>query len=450
MIYAVITVVLLYYLSFLRYFQRVFPPQKNQWIRVVLSLLVVDGTYTLLEILGLRWLFIPVVLVAMAAGFRFSTGMTRLQALYGGGLCVLSAYCFRSVITSVVAFALLESNPDFIVEPDTYFTMTVIAFPLALMFYIILRRTVFQATTFRRFLSNNGQLKMIVAYEITAAVYLTIVSRGRDFFPHITWYIGVTLGAGLLTLGVLAYLIYQSNQTIQLMEYKWRAQMLEEQYARQLRHYKSYEKYTEGFRAFQHDYKAMMISVKSLISERENDQAIELLDSIYDTMQKNAQVYKRYSDHAVLDAILQDYSVICEENEIRFSFQVFVPRKTAMTLLDAIRVFSNILNNGVEACCKIPVTERFIEITSQQEQGWAVLQAVNSYNGETHIENSKYVTTKPEKEAHGLGLEIVKEIAENLGGFVTIDAAPEKKTFMIRVLVPQANGGHTPASDAHK
>ena len=441
MIYAAIAAVLIYFFSFLIYYQKIFPPKKHRWVRDVLALLSVDAAYTVLEILDVRFLFIPAALLVMAAGFRLSTKMSWLQALYGGGLCAVSAYCFRSIFISVAAFIQLDSNPGFIVDPDTYIAMTAMAVPAVMFFFIILRKTIFQARSFRRFLNNSGQLRMIVAYEIMAAIFLTVITQARYSFSDVIWYTGIQLGGGLFTLGILAYMIYQSNQTIKLLEYKWRSQMLEEQYARQLRHYRSYQKYTESFRAFRHDYKSMMASLKTLLRRQEIAQAIELLDSIDDTMQENVQIHKVYSDNAVLDAVLQDLANICEENRIRHSFQMSIPSNTALSFLDAIRIFSNITNNAIEACCKIPEEERFIEITSTTVNGWVNLQAVNSFNGEMLEEDGKLNTTKPEKEDHGLGLRIVNEVVESLGGFTLIETSPENKTFKISVCIPRDTTG---------
>ncbi|RFZ77469.1 ATP-binding protein [Lacrimispora amygdalina] len=438
MIYAAMAAMLVYYFYFLLYYQKVFPPKKQRWVRDVLALLSVDVTYKLLEILDVRFLFIPVVLLAMAAGFRLSTSMNWLQALYGGGLCVMSAYCFRSILVSIVAFIQLDSNPGFIVDPATHITMTAVSVPIVMLFFIILRKTVFQASSFRRFINNSRQLKMIVTFEITAAINLTIINYARFSFSNVAWYIGIKLVGSLLTQSILAYMIYQSNQTIKLLEYKWRSQTLEEQYARQLRHYKSYQKYTETLRTFRHDYKFMTASLKTLLQQQETQQAIELLDSIDHTMQENLQDHKSYSNNTILDAVLQDYAGICEENGIHFSFQVLIPSSMELPVLDTVRVFSNIISNAVEACCKIPETERFIEITSTTANGWVNVQAVNSYNGAALEKNGKLLTTKSKKESHGLGLVSVNEVAERLGGFTLIDASAENKIFKISVCIPHS------------
>lgn len=436
MIYVSWASILLYYSFFLHYYTHLIPPEKSRRVQIALSLLAVIVAYMLMQHLDLRWMNIVAVMTAMVVGLRFSTGMNWVQSLYGGGTCVLSAYCFRGIFTAFVAFVAWRGNPNYLNDNYAYYNITMIILLLALVFFWLLRATIFPDDKIKRFLYSREPLKLVVVYQVAAAINLTVMNMGRFLETHFVWYIEVALGACVLTLGMLIYCVYYSIRVTDLMEYEWRSSILEEQYARQLRHYKSYQKYTESFRAFQHDYKAMMTSLKLLIREHQNDKAIELIDDMYDTMQRKVHVHKKYSDHVVLDAMLQDLANLCEEKQIRFLFQVFVPRNTNINLLDAVRIFSNLTNNAVEACCKLPPENRFIEITSKNENGWATLQVVNSFDGTMKKQNGRLLTTKKEKDCHGMGMVIVKEIVESRGGMVHIETDFENKQFQVRVHIP--------------
>lgn len=435
MIYIAIVVVGLYYYLFLLYYQNLLPPQGNRILQSLLFLVIITMAYIFLKVNSMKWLRMLIVAAAVITGLRLLTGMNWLQALFCGNLSVLNAYCFRGIFTGI--WRLVFYRRDFLSDADTYYTITLFALPFALLFLGIIRRTIFPDNKFKRLLYDSSQLKLIVLYEILALLYLAVMNSGRYLFSYSVWYIKAALGSYIFTFATFIFVIYYSIRSMDFLEYQWRTQILEEQYHRQLRHYKSYQKYTKNFQRLQHDYKSIMGSLKSLIRANDNEKAIQLIDDIYHDMQKKAQVHKKYSQNVVLDAMLYDLEKICGEKEIRFLCNVFVPKNNKVPLLDSIRIFSNITNNAIEACQKVPVSERFIDITSKSDEQWITIQVINSYDGKLLIENGKLITTKSKKENHGFGLSIVKEIVENLGGFVIVDADAQNKTFLLRVHIPK-------------
>lgn len=430
----VMAMVLLYYLLFIVYYQSIFPAQRRRIVQVVLTLVFVVASYVSLNARDLLLFNFPTVMVIMIVGLRFSTSMNWRQAIYGGGTCAITAYCFRGIFTAVASF--FYKSFDFLFDATAYYMVTLFALPAALLLLRALRRTIITDDKLKKFMNNDSQLKIVIVYELVAVSNLVTIHSGRSLSPNSTWYMQVALGAFVLTLFMLVYAVYQSIRSTELLEYQWQTKALENQLDLQLQHYRSYQKYTKSFREFRHDYKFMMSTVKALIRVNDNQKALRLLDDIYDDMQKKVQMHKKYSNDMTLDAILQDLANICTEKEIRFTFNAFILRSTKLTLLDAVRIFSNITNNAVEACEKVPVSERFIKITSRNDQQWVTLEVINSFDGHVIIQDGKLITTKVDQYSHGFGLGIVHEIAENLGGFVIYDTNIKNKTFLVRVHIP--------------
>lgn len=445
MMYGALITIVLYYFIFFLYYQKLFPAPKYRWPVTILSLIVINLIYIALGSLEMRWMGIPCILLAITPGLYFSSGMNWMQALYGGAVCVLSAYCARGIFTTILTFFLPIRDTKILFSSDVYFLITIFALPAVGFLFIVFRKTILPDVKLKRFLNHPKQLKVVVVYEIIAAINLTIINQGRYFTPDYRWYLEIVLGCCLLTLGMLIYAIYHSIQMTELMEYEYCNKMLEEQYTHQLNHYKSYQKHTESYRVFRHDFKAMIAPLKTLIRAGKNDEAIQLIDSIYSTMKENVQLHKKYSDNVILDAMMQDLANLCEENKIRLFFSAFTPRKTKLSTLDAIRIFHNVTQNAVEACKKIPAPDRFIEIVSNSEEKWLTLQILNSFDGTILTENGEFVTTKQNGTWHGFGLGIVKEIVENAGGLVMVDANCEEKIFSLRVHLPQSDANDIPS-----
>lgn len=383
----------------------------------------------------MAWITMLTIMAIMTVSLRLTTGMDWLQALFGASLCVIGAYSFRGIIMSIMSFFFITDA--FLYNDEIYYTITTYIMPLSLLFFAVLRAAIIPDNKLKVLLSNSVQLKHIVVYEIVSAINLTIIKFGRILSLDVIWYTEIALSASVLTLGMLIYSIYQSINIIEFLEYKLSAQMLEERFNRQLLHYKSYQKYTESFRKFKHDYKSLMTTLKTLIRAYENDKAIDLIDDIFDDMNKRVQVHKRYSDNVVLDAMLQDLANICEENKISFTSKAFLPKNTKLTLIEGVKIMSNISNNAIEACLKVPASERFIEVLSVDYSQWVMLQMTNSYTGQVSMKNGKLMTTKTDKYGHGFGLNIVRDIAEGLGGFVVYDIDSNKKAFKIKIHIPK-------------
>lgn len=436
MIYVSAIVILLYYSLFLAYYQMLFSACGNHfniiWDFTTLTLIL--GVYLTLIYFRLSVLNMPVVTLIMIISLRSSTKMNWLQAVYGGSICVMSAYCFRGIFTPLIV--VLFQSKELFIKSNVYNIGTVFALPFAFIFWIVLRQTLLPDQKLIHFLHSRDQLKLVVAYETATFINLMVLNIGRKIGINSLWYMGITFGTCILTLSMLIYVIYESIKSAELMEYKYKSNMLQQQFERQLRHYKSYQKYTESFRKFKHDYQYMMTSLKSLIRAKEDEKAIQLIDEIYDEMQTKVEIHKKYSNHVVLDAMLQDLANVCTENKIRFIFHALAPYNTELSLLDGIRIFSNITNNAIEACQKIDIAERFIEINSSTTEQWVVLEVINSCDGRVSTKNGKYKTTKKDKDSHGIGLYIVSDIVENIGGFILYNTNLNAKIFQIRVHIP--------------
>lgn len=436
MIFVILSVTALYYFVFLHYYKSLFPPTTNLDLSIFLALFFLSFVYFLYYMSNIRWLLVPIVLIFMVAGIKLSTSMTWLQALYGGITSTVGAYSFRGVFTTVSYMVLVKNEIFFLHSGNTYYVISLLALPTALLFFQIMRKTVLPDQKLKSFLYNHRQLKMVILYELTSMILLTIISEGRFLSPHIAWFNSVFLIACLLTIGMLIYCTYHSIRATDYLEYKWHNNMLEKQYELQLRHYKSYVRYTESFRSFRHDYKSMLSTLKTLLSKGEHEEAYHFVDGMYYEMQDKMKVYKKYSNNVILDAMLQDLATICEENHIRFTFKTLVPRNTSLSMIDAVRIFSNLSNNAVEACLKTPERQRFININCSNKEGWSTLQIENSFDEQLILHDGMPVTTKKEKVNHGIGLSIVKDIVESKGGFMVLEADKKEHVFLARVHVP--------------
>lgn len=429
--------IILYYLIFLIYYHHLLPSgQKRLW-RIGPAILLIIGFYFAVQQTNLPWLQLPALFIAMAIGGYLSSGMSFMQAFYGAGVCTLSLYCFRGIITSIAGWVLQDICPDFVLDEQSYYRLTVLSLNVALLFFQIIRKTIISDQELYMFLQDPCSLKNVIGYELAAIPCLILLNQGRYHNSDAGWFAGITLAGNGLILFMLVFSIYHSIKETQLLQYKISNQFMEEQLEIQLRYYNSYHKSTERFRKLKHDYLSVMRALKVMLERGEEEAALSLIHETDESLQGFKTQNKEYSENTTLNAVLQDLAFNCKEHGIRLSCKVAVPRYTELTTLEALRIITNVCNNALEACKKVPEEQRFIDITSRNMDGWVMLVVRNAFDGNISMEYGWFKSRKNQKEDHGLGLLIVKEIAESKGGLLMTQFDAEKNTFEAKILIPR-------------
>ncbi len=429
--------VILYYLVFLLYYRWLLPSNDKYIWRVVTAIALITGTYFAVSLTGFSWLHLPILLIAMTIGGCFSSALTWRQSLYGAGVCTLSLYCFRGMTTAIGAWIVQDTLPGFALDAESYYGLTAVSVVIGLAFFQVMRKTFISDQELCLFLHEPSSMKNVIAYELAAIPCFILLNQGRYHNPDPLWFTGMTLAGSAFILFMLVFSIYHSIKETRLLCYKLSNQFMEEQMEIQLRYYDSYHKSTQNFRKLRHDYLAVMRNLTTLLEEKKIEQALTLIRQTDESLAELTPQQSIYSDNANLNAVLQDLEFNCKEHGIRLSCEAAVPRHTELTVLEALRIFTNVTNNAVDACKNVAPEDRFIKIICRNMDGWAMLHVINSFDGKVFMKNGKIKSRKNQGGDHGLGLSIVKEIAKNKGGLLLTEFDLETNTFQVKVIVPR-------------
>lgn len=289
------------------------------------------------------------------------------------------------------------------------------------------------------FFSNKDQQRFVLVFSFVLMIYLMLINDGRFLALPALWF-KVIYTLSLMVGLVMLYLITRNAVQVSfLIESEMRAFLLEKQLERQMQHYQSYQKFTESFRILKHDYRKIMASVKSLLDKNENEQAKKLLNDVYDLIENNVNVHKKYSNNLLIDAMLYDAANMCEIKSIRFSASVFIDEHIEISDLDLVRIFSNLIDNAIEGSSKLKdVEERFLEIISRNScDNWLLIGFANAYDSRLlKSQDNILLTTKRNNESHGLGIDIVSDIIEKNGGLIEVDGLTQRNVFSVSVFLP--------------
>lgn len=192
---------------------------------------------------------------------------------------------------------------------------------------------------------------------------------------------------------------------------KLELERMEYAYCIEQEHYQSIENKRYEIAKIRHDIKNQLISVKHLVETENYAEAQELLSGIEKNLDATAEY--QYCAIPVINAVLHQKQRICADNDINFEVDITVEDTGNLMQVHLCSIFSNLLDNSINANKKLPENDRYIKLFAQNKQGHIVISTENP----TDMSGKKLLD--PMKSS-GYGLKILKDISEKYSGHFNI------------------------------
>lgn len=141
--------------------------------------------------------------------------------------------------------------------------------------------------------------------------------------------------------------------------------------------------------------------------------------------------------HEVLDTLLTEKTLLCANRSIRLSCTVSVRDLSAIGTVDLYTMLSNALDNAIEAVEQITEPGRKTIRFSMTERGSMLhIEVENYYDGAVETKNGVLVTSKADKNNHGIGVRSIRTLAQRYGGDISIST--EEQIFLLQIAIPIA------------
>lgn len=173
-----------------------------------------------------------------------------------------------------------------------------------------------------------------------------------------------------------------------------------------------------------------LASVDELLDRREAEQASRGLMKAVDLMDS---ARRSYCGHPVVDALVSMKAAACEEHAIRFEPQLALDEDVALSSVELCAVFSNLLDNAINACDRVPESERFVRLKARMDAGYLVVRMENSCVPTTSARRRASALRGGGVPEHGWGLSILGTLAERHGG--RLEVAQESGVFTTTVVL---------------
>ena len=179
-----------------------------------------------------------------------------------------------------------------------------------------------------------------------------------------------------------------------------------------------------------HDLKHQIQALKNADS-KEFDQYIKEVENsimIYDHVLE--------TDNEVLNTILSEKSLYCENHQITLTCIVDGAPLDFMSTMDIYALLGNALDNAIEAVSKYKeIEKRVVSLTISAKDSFMCIQTNNYYEGKLEYQNNLPISTKRRNRAyHGFGMKSMKHLSEKYGG--TMATSLENEIFTLQIVLP--------------
>ncbi|MGN0352580.1 MAG: sensor histidine kinase [Roseburia sp.] len=195
-------------------------------------------------------------------------------------------------------------------------------------------------------------------------------------------------------------------------------------------HYNRIEELASKQRIYQHDVRQYMSAIASLIAKEENEEAKKIFEQMQIQVNELEQV--TYSRSGILNALLNEKVNQAKGQGVLLQLEIepTVPL-SFLKETDMIAMFGNLIDNAIRAAAQCK-GEKEVTIRLFEPEGNFILFIVeNPYMGTLKKVGTRFISTKEDKEEHGIGLLSVQGLAEKYGGILDLR---EENGFFIATL----------------
>lgn len=177
-----------------------------------------------------------------------------------------------------------------------------------------------------------------------------------------------------------------------------------------------------------HDMKNHIICIENLYGKN------EYVENINSQLKECNSIFN--TNNMILDIILNDKQRICKSKGIDLLADINFKECDFIDAADVCSIFSNMIDNAIEACEKIEDnnTRKNINIKGTIVKSLYIIKCENPKTNVIKLKNGHILTNKKDKFLHGIGISSMKNSIEKYNGNLEINDLNTR--FLINICIP--------------
>ncbi len=380
--------------------------------------------------------FVCALEIIFRVSFPVAT-LLELLILLGYGYLVLKCPPALSAVTAIIAISIMQvvngifQSIGSLLCEATFPHVTLVLVLCSLMTLLVIYfsyQYVIRTFKIRQNISTRyiGLLLLPILFILLVLqqIFLTygstvvVNSDGRRLSPNVNdWsmlLIQVSAYACLFAV-LFAYRKLEDNFKLQTQNI-----LLEQQVNTQIHYMQEIQTRYDQTRGFRHDLKNHFMVLSGLIERTENQKAVTYLNKL--DIATNAFSFPCQTGNMVVDLLLSEKLGLAQQKGIKIECKMTIPSGSTIDDLDLCIVFSNAIDNAINACDLVEEKEPYIIISAVQKGHFFMIEIENSCNKE----QKKGTGT-------GIGLKNIRAVAEKYHGAVSVDH--KAQIFKLNILL---------------
>ncbi|WP_196001612.1 sensor histidine kinase [Clostridium sp. 1001271B_151109_B4] len=262
---------------------------------------------------------------------------------------------------------------------------------------------------------KNSLLKILINILIILFISFNLDSILYDFKSDIFNISFLSLGTLLTELYIFISILKNISN---LKKIKEDNDFLKLQLDYQLKYYNYIKEKNSNIASYKHDMLNHWSTVYNLIDNNNIEVSKNYISNIIGKFSTDKKILID-TGNPVLDSILTEKLEIAKRQNIKLSTDIFINKNLKIDLLDCCIIFSNILDNAIEALSKVK-NNKYLEIKLMSKGNILICKIINSIDKNVII-NKNFKTSKKDINSHGMGLKNINTAIQKYDGELFIN-----------------------------